>query len=298
MDSVGIVGVGLIGGSFGLALRKFGFTGTIVGVSSPATVAAAVARGAIDKGVTLDEAAATCDLLYLAQPIGGILATIGELGKASLQSGCLITDAGSTKSDICQCAQRNLAAGSFLGGHPMAGKELRGVGAADPDLFHSKSYVLTPDRPEFLSSGHAPAFVHWLKTLGANVMIMNSLQHDKTVALTSHLPQLLSTSLSAMLARQNLSESELAVSGSGLRDMSRLALSSFDIWQDILCTNCEAIESALSLYIDNLTQMRDNLQNRVLSSDFALAAEMANRIKLQHSNKHQTQGNKSCDRLP
>ncbi len=140
MKSVGIVGVGLIGGSFGLALRKAGFEGAILGVSSTRSIEQAIERGAVDRGATLEEAAGTCDLLFLSQPISGILDTVRKLDPL-VREDTLVTDAGSTKKAIVDEAKRSLRRCAFLGGHPMAGKELRGVEAADADLFRGRPWV-------------------------------------------------------------------------------------------------------------------------------------------------------------
>ncbi len=137
MRIVGIVGVGLIGGSFGLALRAAGFGGEILGVSSASSIEEGVARGAIDRGATLEEAASTCDLLLLSLPISGILETLRQLDPL-VRPEALVTDVGSTKQAIAEEAQRSLRRCAFLGGHPMAGKELRGVAAADADLFRGR----------------------------------------------------------------------------------------------------------------------------------------------------------------
>src|ERR1700685_3499971 len=142
MKNVGIIGVGLIGGSFGLALRKAEFTGAILGVSSARSIDQAVERGAIDRGATLEEAAGACDLLFLSQPISGILETLRKLDPLG-RPDTLVTDAGSTKQAIVDEAKRSLRRCAFLGGHPMAGRELRGVAAADADLFRGRIWVLT-----------------------------------------------------------------------------------------------------------------------------------------------------------
>src|SRR5450755_4043809 len=134
MDTVAIIGVGLIGGSFGLALKQAGFRGTILGVSSEATIRAAIERGAIDRGATLEQAARAADLLYLAQPIGRILDTLHHLDPL-VRPEALITDAGSTKHAIVTAAQKLVHRCQFLGGHPLAGKEKRGAAEADADLF-------------------------------------------------------------------------------------------------------------------------------------------------------------------
>ena len=126
METIAIVGVGLIGGSFGLALKQAGFRGTILGVSSPAAVRAGLDRGAIDRGATLEEAAREADLLYLAQPIGRILDALHHLDPL-VRPEALVTDAGSTKHAIVTAARRLLRRCQFLGGHPLAGKEKRGA---------------------------------------------------------------------------------------------------------------------------------------------------------------------------
>ena len=145
-SKIGIVGAGLIGGSFALAMRKAGFGGSVLGVSSPATIEVAKRCGVIDEGVTLECAVAECGLLYLAQPIGRIIETIGRLGALPLKPGLLVTDAGSTKRQIVSAGERALPAGVFVGGHPMAGKESRGPENADADLFVGRTYFLTPRR--------------------------------------------------------------------------------------------------------------------------------------------------------
>src|SRR4051812_4123334 len=155
MNTVAIVGTGLIGSSFGLALRQAGFTGGILGVSG--AVDGAVARGAVDRGATLGEALAEADLVFLAQKIGRILDRVRHIDPL-LKPGALVTDAGSTKCDIVDTARRSIARGQFLGGHPMAGKETSGPDAADPDLFRGRPWVLTPDEASELETPAAREF--------------------------------------------------------------------------------------------------------------------------------------------
>src|SRR5580700_5367762 len=144
MKSAAIIGVGLIGGSFGLALRKAGFEGPILGVSSARSIEQAVERGAIDRGVSLEEAAGVCDLLFLSQPISGILETLRKLDPL-VRPDALVTDAGSTKQIIVEEAKRSLHRCVFVGGHPMAGKAVRGVAEADADLFRDRPWILTSE---------------------------------------------------------------------------------------------------------------------------------------------------------
>lgn len=275
MPTVAIVGVGLIGGSVGLALRqKAGFDGSIVGVSSPRTIEEAVQAGAIDRGVTLEEAAATADVIYLAQPISGILDTLQRL-RAMIRPECLVTDAGSTKVRIMEAAD---GIPLFLGGHPMAGKESRGASAADAALFEGKPYVFTPRRGE---EAHPTCqmFVAWMSLCGAVPVFLQAADHDRIVAFTSHLPQLCSTALAATVGSQVVEDKDLFVSGSGLKDTTRLALSSWEVWRDILLTNGENIEHALSVYIDRLTNIRENLQTHHTGDEFRFAADVARKVR-------------------
>jgi prephenate dehydrogenase len=275
MRTVAIAGTGLIGGSFGLALRQAGFDGEIIGVSNPAAIASALKRGAISSSGTLEEAAARADLLYLAQPVDRILETIEKLGGMPAAPGRLITDAGSTKGTIVRQAAASLSAGSFLGGHPLAGKEQRGAAAADAELFRDRPYVLTPTGPE---TPAAAEFRSWLSRLGARIIDLSPEEHDVTVALTSHLPQLVSTALAATLA--DLSDHPLdRVFGPGLIDMTRLALSPPDLWLSILATNQPAVLAALDSFVTSLTTIRQRLGTRKLSESFISAKDFASRLR-------------------
>jgi len=278
MNSVAIVGTGLIGASFGLALRRAGFTGALIGVSSERAIADAIAAGAIDRGAPLDEAAAQADLVFLSQSIGRILDTIRHLDPL-LKPGALVTDAGSTKTEIVDLARQFIRRGQFLGGHPMAGKETRGAGAAEPGLFQGRTWVLTPDEPAELETPPAHQLVGWLRRIGARLVILNCDEHDRVVAFTSHLAQLASTALGSTVAENLKHEGHLRVAGPGLTDMTRLALSSYDLWRDILATNSEHIDRALARYIQELEHIRENLRTRQLQQEFARGAELASKLR-------------------
>ena len=272
MERVSIVGVGLIGASFGLALRKAGFRGSIVGVSSERSIAAGVKCGAIDRGVFLEEAAATTDLIFLSQPISGIIETIGEL-KPFVRRGSLVTDAGSTKSAIVRAAQKSLQACSFVGGHPMAGKEQRGAEAADPDLFRDRPWVLT-------STGDHPVEVElrgWIEKIGARIIVLDAELHDRLVAWSSHLPQLASTALAAALSDRQPGAARVA--GPGLNDMTRLAMSSYDLWRDILGTNRREVVSALDEYIDELRNLRARISEDAAEDEFTRGSAFARSLR-------------------
>ena len=278
MDTVVIAGVGLIGGSFALALRKAGFAGKILGVSSPTTIEAALNAGVIDAGASLEQACAEADLFYLAQPIRPILKTIDTIADM-VRPECLVTDAGSTKSEIVTFATERLTRCQFLGGHPMAGKTSRGVAVADADLFQGRPYVLTPNNKFDLETPAALHLVSWLEKIGAIPIVLSPEEHDRTVALTSHLPQLASSALAATLAAKLDSDNQLRVAGPGLSDTTRLAQSSIEIWEDILATNTTAIGQALDAYIDKLRFFRQNLTNPALRKEFEVAAELARKCR-------------------
>ncbi len=258
MKTIAIVGVGLIGGSFSLALRKAGFQGKIIGVSSAPTIEKALARGVIDQALPLAEAAEAADLVYLSQPISQILDTLDVL-----ETDALVTDAGSTKAVICERA-RKLKRGRFVGGHPMAGKESRGVEQADADLFRGRPYVLTSREPQLEG---------WIERIGARLVILDPAEHDRQVAFVSHLPQLLSTTLAAVLAGKE------QVAGPAAADLTRLALSPYDIWRDIFATNAEPIDAALSAFISRLEEVRTHLRASEMEALFSRAAASARALR-------------------
>ena len=274
METVAIVGVGLIGASFGLALRKSGFKGELIGVSSPNAIAGGLARGAISSAAPLLEAVQRADLVYLAQPVDRILQTIPLLAPA-LRPSTLVTDAGSTKEQIVACALTHLPRGSFLGGHPIAGKEQRGAEAADEDLFCDRHYILTPT--DSLNE-RAEAFRQVIYSLGVMVVEMSPQEHDATLALTSHLPQLLSTALAATLSRDK-THRVTEVFGTGLLDMTRLALSSSELWSSILGTNRTQVSIAVDEFLKVLTDLRANLGECEIADTFEEAGKFASKIR-------------------
>ena len=258
MKTVVIVGVGLIGGSFALALRRAGFLGKIIGVSSSSTIQKALARGVIDEALPLAEAAAVADLVYLSQPISRIIETLKVL-----DTDALVTDAGSTKAVICETAGK-LKRGRFVGGHPMAGKESRGVEQADADLFRGRPYVLTSREPELES---------WIDRMGARLVILDPADHDRQVAFVSHLPQLLSTALAAVLAGKE------QVAGPAAADLTRLALSPYDIWGDIFTTNAGPIDAAIVAFIGKLEELRAQIRSPEMDQTFTQAAASARALR-------------------
>jgi prephenate dehydrogenase len=267
MTTIAIVGVGLIGGSFALALRKAGFSGRILGVSSPSTLARATALRVIDEGLGIAAAAAQADVIYLSQPIAQILETLQTIDSVA-KPGALITDAGSTKAAIMRAANDHIQKARFVGGHPMAGKESRGVESADPDLFGGRPYVLT-ERESWL--------VEWIERIGARLVLLDPEEHDRLVAITSHLPQLISTALARSIGEVNGSAN---VAGPAAQDLTRLALSPYDVWRDIFATNAGPIDAALALFIERLQALRCSLQDPAMERAFEEASAAARELRI------------------
>jgi prephenate dehydrogenase len=247
-------------------MRRAGFKGRIIGVSSPAAIQTALARGAIDEGLPLEEAVSPADVVYLARPIEQILRTL-DLIDGQVKAGALVTDAGSTKRAICARAGKSLHGARFVGGHPMAGKESRGVEHAEASLFEGRPYVLT-SRDNVLEE--------WIAKMGAKLVFLSPAKHDRLVALASHLPQMLSTALGSALADEPEAAS---VAGPGATDMTRLALSSYEIWHDILATNGDTIESALDRIIGKLEMLRASLRSPDMEKEFERAAQAAKALR-------------------
>ena len=257
MKRIAIFGVGLIGGSFALALRKAGFTGEIHGVSSPATIETAKSMGVIDGGMEAGEAAESCDFLYLAQPILTIIQTLETIG-ARIRPDALATDAGSTKRLIVETAARSVTGGFFLGGHPMAGKERSGVREAEAGLFEGRTYVLTPADKADLTRPAAAEFISWLERIGARIVYLEPDQHDRMVADV---------------------DGHGDVAGPGVTGMTRLAMSPFGLWRDILRTNQAHVEEALAEIETRLSDLRARLSSGDLELEFERAAEVARRLR-------------------
>jgi prephenate dehydrogenase len=281
-----IVGTGLIGGSLALGPKKRGFSGRIVGCDREPVLAQAKSLGAIDLGMEDPcQAARGSEVIVLATPVGAILDLLERLGPL-LSAESLITDVGSTKSEIVARAYAvfgQQAATRFLPGHPMAGKERGGIEQAEPDLFQGAVWLFTPMAGEMsvsraagsisgLGIGLAGEWVEWVTRLGARVLTLDAARHDRLCAWVSHLPQMLSTALAASLEEEFGDDPELqAIGGRALREMTRIASSPYSMWRDIALTNTANIQDALLRLEQRLAHLRENLRTRELEEEFAIA---------------------------
>jgi prephenate dehydrogenase len=278
INRVTVLGTGLIGGSFALALRKYTTDMRISGWDRPEVIKEAHARGAIDQVFSGDLAPALqeADLIYIALPIAATIDLLPEIARHA-PAHALVTDAGSTKVRITQAAQEFFPAEKgplFLGGHPMAGRELSGIAHADAELFRDNTYALIGAFSE-QTDPRILAFVKLLEKIGARPLWLGAPQHDYAVGLASHLPQLAAVALAGFLF-DRLDENGLPITlaGSGLRDSLRLAGSSYSTWRDIVLTNQDVLSAALDLLARRLDDLRERLASRELEADFDAANEL------------------------
>ncbi len=293
ISKITIVGCGLIGGSLGSALRTAGFRGRIAGCDAPEVLEKAVRLGAIDvASPAVESAVQDADVIVLATPISSILALLPVVAEHA-PAHTLITDTGSTKVEIAAQAKRVFSALTtakaavagdpavaaahrrFLPGHPISGKEHSGIEQADPYLFRGAKWVFTPfeePSPSSASTSLHPDWMELIRKIGASPICMTAEEHDRVLAFTSHLPQLLSVALAntviGELGMDAGADGKRVPFGGGLRDMTRLAKSDPLLWRDILATNG-----------DNIRQALEEVQRQISDLSSALAERQLDRIQ-------------------
>jgi len=247
-ERLALIGCGLMGGSFALALRRAGLVQQVAGFSaSEGTRAKALQLGAIDTAcASAAEAAQGADLVLVAVPVRATQATLHAIDPV-LSPDALVMDVGSTKGDVVAAArdamQRNLA--NFVPAHPIAGKEVAGIEHADADLYRNRQVILTP-LPQNPAERVLQAHQVW-QALGSRVLELSPEQHDASFAAVSHLPHLAAFALVNAVARQPQGAQYLSMAGPGFRDFSRIAASDPSVWRDILLANRDEVlhQSAL-----------------------------------------------------
>jgi prephenate dehydrogenase len=268
---IAVLGTGLVGGSIALALRRSFPEARIVGWDKPEVLQQALARGAIHEAVrTLEVAVRDAELVYAALPIGVTLNLLPTVARYCAPNS-LVTDACSTKGVVCRMAAAHFTASArFLGGHPMAGKERGGIENADADLFRGAKYALVAEESD--ADARVKDFAAVVRSLGAQPVWLDADAHDRAVAMLSHLPQLLAVALAGTVDAQTGEKgSPLDLTGSGLRDMLRLAGSPYGTWRDICLTNREQISAAIDQLIQALDDVRLQLTSPELRDTFARA---------------------------
>jgi prephenate dehydrogenase len=273
-----IIGTGLIGGSFGLALKKHRFAGRIIGCDRAPVLQRARAKAAIDDGHTNPaDAVRGSQIIVLATPVSGIIDLIDRLGSA-LPPKTLLTDVGSTKAEVLERAKtvfRKNTGNRFLAGHPMAGKEQSGVEFADSDLFQDAAWFVTPVPGQKVYDGLSGEYLEWVEKIGARIASMDADEHDQLCAWISHLPQMISTALAASLVDEYGADAPLLEAGGrALREMTRISSSPYSMWRDVALTNKKNIQTALLKLEQHLAHIRENLDTRELAMEFEQAHQL------------------------
>lgn len=275
-----IIGTGLIGGSMALALKAAGFEGKIIGCDRRAVLDRARSMRAIDSGAEDPiEAITGSDLIVLATPVGGIIDLIERIGPI-VPPNALITDVGSTKKEIIERARSvfgDQAPQRFLAGHPMAGKEHRGLENAESKLFLNAVWLLVPQANQSTERGAIKDYCELLEKIGVRLLKMDADRHDQMCAWVSHLPQMISTALAATLVEELGDNSDVhAIGGRALREMTRISSSPYSMWRDIAHTNTANIAHALAMLEQRLVHIRENLRTPQLREEF----DHANKFEL------------------
>ncbi len=257
INRLAIIGVGLIGGSLALALRRQGMVGEVVGIGrGEANLRRGVELGVIDR-YSLDpcEGVRGADLIFIATPvctIAGIIARIAPF----LSPGAIVTDGGSVKEEIVAASEPLMPSGTFfVGGHPIAGTEHSGVEAAFADLYENRRCILTPT-PQTDPTALALVSRIW-EAVGSQVVLMDVHKHDRVLAAISHLPHMVAYSLvNAVGGYDRFDESILRYSAGGFRDFTRIASSDPVMWRDIALMNREALLEMMDFFADSLSHLR------------------------------------------
>ena len=254
---VSIVGVGLIGASLGLALKGAGVVREVIGVGrSSANLDQAKKMGAIDRVADLAEAVQSSQWIVLCVPVAQMRAIFTQL-EPHLGSNTLITDAGSTKSDVILAAKEVLGQKvcQFVPAHPIAGGAQHGAAAARADLFQGKQTIICQLQEN--SAADVALVEEFWKVLGSNIKRISAVQHDAIYAAVSHLPHILSYALMASVLNSEDAEQKLGHAGAGFRDFTRIAASSPEMWRDICIANKQAILKELDQYLSVTGRLRE-----------------------------------------
>lgn len=268
-EKIGIVGLGLIGGSIAMKARELWPASLVIAVDHKDVLETAMRLHAIDVAADDLVVLAECDVVILAAPVRQNLAILGELDD-NVRTAAVVTDTGSTKRDIVAAAQALPARLTFVGGHPLAGAARGGLEHARPDLFQGRPWLLT---------AHSDALESFIRALGAEPRVVGVDAHDRLLAYLSHLPQLTASALMGVVG-DAVGEDGLALAGRGLADTTRLASSPADIWRDIAATNADQLGPALDELIARLQELRGDLRDGDrLAEVFESAARWREHIK-------------------
>jgi prephenate dehydrogenase len=275
-EKIGIVGLGLIGGSIAMAARAIWPTSLVIAVDNKDVLETAMRLHAIDVAADDLVVLAEADLVILAAPVKQNLLLLEELDE-HVRVPAVVTDTGSTKRAIVEAAQKLPSRFTFIGGHPLGGAAASGLDHARPDLFKGRPWLFTPTSDK---SGDAlDKLLAFARALGAVPRTVGVGAHDRMLAFLSHLPQMTASALMQVVG-EAVGDEGLALAGKGLVDTTRLASSPSEIWKDISATNADEIGRALDILIAVLTNLKTDLESgEQLEQVFNAAARWRDRLK-------------------
>lgn len=261
-EQLGLIGCGLMGGSFALAMKRAGLVKRVIGYSkSPTTTERAQQMGVIDaQAPSALMAVSNSDLILLAIPVAATEATLKAV-RHLITPQTLVMDVGSTKSDVVTAAQRALRehVGSFVPAHPITGREVSGVEHAEAELYSGRQIILTPT--DATAPGHVERAEELWTALGCRVKRMTPQAHDCAFAAVSHLPHLLAFAMMHSIAMQPEADDYLSLAGPGFRDFTRIAASDPKMWRDVLRSNREEVLGQASLFREALRELEQAMQS-------------------------------------
>jgi prephenate dehydrogenase len=276
--NITIIGLGVIGGSLGLAIKQFVPRAVVTGFDGAAKTESALRREAIDFGaVSLAASVHEADIIFVCTPVRTIISLLPEIA-SHCRPDAIVTDVGSTKGEIVRAAATAFRSrGMFIGGHPMAGSEGKGIDHADPLLFQNATYVLctVPKKRRRITP-----LTSVLQAIGARVLFLNARDHDTIAATISHLPQLVAVAMMTMFGTKNRSHhGYLQLAAGGFRDITRIASSPYGMWSDILASNSTEIRRIVREFASLLLRFERDLRTEASRKNFAQRFTSAKRLR-------------------
>ncbi len=279
--NITIIGLGVVGGSLGYAVKEFYPGAVITGLDRKKVISDALRKGVIDFGAgNVASAVHDADIIFLCTPVNQILDMIPDVA-AFCRHTAIVTDVGSTKGEIVRKAKKHFRSKAiFVGGHPMAGSEGKGIEHADALLFQNATYVLCADRK---NHKRIKPLTDLLTAVGARILFLSAPDHDKIASAISHLPQLIAVGMMSMIGKKNKSHhGYLQLAAGGFRDITRIASSPYGMWNDILATNASEIQNAVSHFTQVLSRFKKQLNSstgrKKISDAFSRAKSLRDAI--------------------
>lgn len=275
---IAIIGTGVIGGSLGLAIKQSVPGAIVTGFDEADQIASALRRDAIDYGTdSIASAVHDADIVFICTPVQTILELLPIVAQ-NCRKHAVITDVGSTKQSIVTAAKRYFRTnGTFIGGHPMAGSEGKGIDYADPLLFQNATYVLCTEGSTKRKAAVLSSLLH---TIGARVLFLDAKSHDRIAAAISHLPQLIAVGMMEMIGKKNgTHQAYLQLAAGGFRDITRIASSPYGMWKDILSSNAVEIGSIVKKFSALLTAFEQQLRTPAGRASFASRFKAAKELR-------------------